>query len=423
MPSWLVIAITATATLILTAITRLLTTREKKINHRIETLYDAHDDQFPRSMGSLLEPNLLPGNRIEIYNNGDEIFPPLLEAIASAQRTITFETFIYWSGDIGRRFADALCERAQAGVRVHIILDWFGASKMDPRFLNDLETAGAEVERYHPVRWYALRRLNNRTHRKILVIDGHTGFTGGVGIADEWLGYARTANEWRDCHFRLQGPVVAQLQRAFMDNWLKTHAKVLHGRDYFPPLEPDGATPAQVFMSSAAEGSESARLMFLLSLASAARSVRIGTAYFVPDTLTVQTLIDARRRGACVQIITPGRLIDKQIVRQASRSRWGALLDAGIEIYEYQPTMYHCKLMIVDDIWVSVGSCNFDNRSFRLNDEANLNAYDAELARRLAADFDADLNRSKRITPEAWRNRPLTQRLGEQAAGLLRAQL
>ncbi|MCC5823289.1 MAG: cardiolipin synthase [Phycisphaerales bacterium] len=423
MPTWLVIIITATATLTITAITRLITAHEKKLNHRIETLYNVHQEQFLRSMGSLLQPSLIPDNRIDIYNNGHEIFPPMIEAIASAQRTITFETFIYWSGDIGRRFADALCERARSGVRVHVILDSYGAAKMDQQLLEDLGAAGAEVERYHPVRWYTLRKLNNRTHRKILVIDGHTGFTGGVGIADEWLGNARNTNEWRDCHFRIRGPAVAQLQRAFMDNWLKTHADVLHGEDYFPSLEPAGDTPAQVFMSSAAEGSESARLMFLLSIASAAQSIRIGTAYFVPDTLTIQTLIEARRRGASVRIITPGKLIDKQIVRHASRSRWGDLLDAGVEIHEYQPTMYHCKLMIIDDVWISVGSANFDNRSFRLNDEANLNAHDPELARRLAADFDADLSRSKSFTPEAWRKRPLTQRIREHAAGLLRAQL
>jgi cardiolipin synthase len=423
MPVWAAIAATFVVTLVLAGVARLLAGREKKINHRIETLYNARDEQFLRSMGSLLEPNLTPSNRIDIYNNGDEIFPPMLEAITGARRTITFETFVYWSGDIGRRFADALCERAQAGVRVHVILDWFGTSKMDPQIIEDLRTAGAEVERYHPVRWYSVRRLNNRTHRKILVVDGRTGFTGGVGIADEWLGDARTANEWRDCHFRVLGPAVAQLQRAFMDNWLKTHSTVLHGEAYFPALEPAGGTPAQIFMSSAAEGSESARLMFLLSIASAADSIRIGTAYFVPDTLTVKALIEARRRGASVRIITPGKLIDKQIVRQASRSRWGDLLDAGVEIYEYQPTMYHCKLMIVDGVWVSVGSCNFDNRSFRLNDEANLNAYDADLAGRLAADFDADLTHCKRFTPEAWRARPLHIRLREHAAGLLRAQL
>lgn len=423
MPTWLVIAATAAVSIALAGLTRLLGGREKKINHRLETLYHAHDPQFVRSMGSLLEPNLLGGNRVDIYNNGDEIFPPMLEAIASARRTITFETFVYWSGDIGRRFADALCERARAGIKVHVILDWFGAKKMDQRILDDLETAGAEVERYHPIRWYKLGKLNNRTHRKILVIDGRTGFTGGVGIADEWLGNARNANEWRDCHFRVRGPVVAQLQRAFMDNWLKTHATVLHGDDYFPALEPAGAIPAQVFMSSASEGSESARLMFLLSIASAAESVRIGTAYFVPDTLTVRTLIEARRRGASVRILVPGKHMDKEIVRRASRSRWGDLLDAGVEIHEYAPTMYHCKLMIVDDVWVSVGSCNFDNRSFRLNDEANLNAHDADLAQRLAAAFDTDLEHSKRFTPEAWRNRPLHERLREHAAGLLRAQL
>ena len=420
MPTWTVIAITAMVTYLISLIIRAATAHEKKINHRIEHLYAIADDQFLRSMGSLLQPNLEGGNKITIYNNGDQIFPPMLAAIASAQRTITFETFIYWSGAIGKRFAEALAERARAGVRVHVVLDWFGSSRMDRDVIRMLEDAGVEVERYHPVRWYSVRRLNNRTHRKILVVDGYIGFTGGVGIADQWLGDARNKEEWRDIHFRIEGPAVSQLQRAFMDNWLKGHSRVLHGDDYFPHLAEHGDIAAQIFMSSPSEGSESARLMFLLSIASAARSLRIATAYFVPDTLTVQTLADAAERGVKVQIIVPGEHIDKSIVRRASRARWGELLEAGVEIHEYQPTMYHCKMMIADNIWLSVGSANFDNRSFRLNDEANLNVYNAEVASRLAEAFDEDLTRARRVSFEEWKNRPLAERAYEHAVALLR---
>ncbi len=423
MSVWLSIPITAVATAIVLWVLRLLAGREKKINHRIDTLYPVADEQFPRSMGSLLQPNMLAGNAVTVLSNGDEIFPAMLDAITRARRTITFETFIYWSGDVGRAFADALCERARAGVEVHVVLDWFGASKMDPAILSELEDCGVEVERYHPVRWYTVRKLNNRTHRKILVVDGAVGFTGGVGIADEWRGDARDETEWRDLHFRVEGPVVGQLQRAFMDNWLKTHSTVLHGDAYFPALDARGPTTAQVFMSSADEGSESARLMFLLSIACAAESISIATAYFVPDTLTVRTLLHARERGVRVRVLVPGPRIDKRVVRRASRSRWTDLIEAGVEIHEYRPTMYHAKLMIVDGVWVSVGSANFDNRSFRLNDEANLNAYDRDLAERLTAEFDADLARATLITPEAWRARPWHERLREHAAGLLRAQL
>ena len=423
MPEWVLILTTAGVTAALLTAARALTTREKKIDHRIDHRYKVGDEQFARSIGSLLEPALQAGNTIDVYNNGDEIFPPMLDAIASARRSVTLETFIYWSGSIGRRFADALCERSRAGVQVHVILDWFGSSKIDQSILNDMERAGVELERHRPVHWYTLRKFNNRTHRKILVVDGLVGFTGGVGIADNWLGDARRPDEWRDTHFRIRGPGVAQLQCAFMDNWLKSHSSVLHDENYFPPLEPAGDTAVQVFKSSPSEGSESARLMFLLSIASAAESIRIGTAYFVPDSLTVSTLIEARERGVRVTILVPGEHIDKQVVRRASRARWGELLEAGVEIHEYEPTMYHCKVMVVDDRWVTIGSANIDNRSFRLNEEMNLNTLDAELARRLAADFDADLERSRRITLEQWKNRPAHEKAREHLAALFRPQL
>ena len=423
MPDWALILATAALTAGVITAVRALTPREKKIDHRVEHRYAVADEQFARSIGSLLDPALRPGNSVEVFNNGDEIFPPMLEAIASAKRSVTFETFIYWSGAIGRRFADALCERSRAGVRVHVILDWFGSNKIDPAILSDMEEAGVELERHRPVRWHRLRKINNRTHRKILVVDGRVGFTGGVGIADNWLGDARGPDEWRDCHFRITGPAVAQLQCAFMDNWLKSHSAVLHDDAYFPPLEPAGDTPAQVFKSSPSEGSESARLMFLLSIAAATDTIRIGTAYFVPDSLTVRTLTDARKRGVRVAILVPGEHIDKRIVRRASRDRWGELLEAGVEIHEYRPTMYHCKVLAVDDRWVSIGSANFDNRSFRLNEEMNLNAIDPELASRLAADFDADLERAERITLGRWEDRPRSEKARERLAALFRAQL
>lgn len=423
MPTWLTVLVTAAATAAAMLVARAFSKREKSIDHKVEPIHTAESDQFRRSVGAILGPSIETGNEITAYRNGDEIFPPMLEAIAQARHTITFETFIYWTGAIGRRFADALAERARAGVRVHVILDWFGSKPMDKEIIDDLRDAGVTVERYHRARWYNFTRANHRTHRKILVIDGHTGFTGGVGIADPWLGDARHAGEWRDTHFRLRGPAVAQLQRAFMDNWLKTHSDVLHARDYFPPLEPAGDAPAHVFMSSADQGSESARLLFLLSIAAARDDIRIATAYFVPDELTTEALVDARRRGVRVRVIVPGPNIDKAVVRRASRARWGRLLETGVEIHEYQPAMYHCKFMVIDESWTCVGSANFDHRSFRLNDEVNLNAQHPPLARTLIEHFEHDLARSQRITHEAWRNRPLTERLTEHAAALLRHQL
>jgi cardiolipin synthase len=411
------------ATAIATLLVMNFLTGEKKIQRRIEPLYPASDPQFLRSMGVLLGPSIQGGNRVEPLENGDEIFPAMLKEIRSARRTVTFETYIYWSGRIGKEFADALSERARAGVRVHVLLDWVGAGKMDGAVLEEMESSGVQVRKYHPIRWYNLARMNNRTHRKLLVVDGRVGFTGGVGIADEWSGHAQDAHHWRDSHFRIEGPAVGEMQAAFADNWLKTEGEVIHGEAYFPELAPTGGALAQVFISSAGGGSESARLMYLLSIASARSSVRIAASYFVPDDLTIETLVAARRRGVAIEVVLPGDKIDSRVVRKASRARWGDLLRAGVEIYEYQPTMYHCKIMIVDDLWVSVGSTNFDNRSFRLNDEANLNVFDGDFARGQIAAFEADKAKSRRITLEDWEHRPLQEKLSEYTAVLLRSQL
>ncbi len=374
-------------------------------------------------MGNLLGPPLLPGNAVVELLNGDEIFPSMLEAIRGARRSITFETYIYWSGKIGEEFTEALSERARAGVKVHVLLDWVGSGRIDGEYLERMERAGAQVERYHPLAWYTLARLNHRTHRRLLVVDGRVGFTGGVGIGDEWLGNAQDPEHWRESHFRLEGPAVAQMQAAFLDNWLKTHSEVLHGDDYFPELPAAGGVSAQVFKSSSREGSESARMMYLLSIAAARESILISASYFVPDDLTVETLVEARQRGVLIRIILPGPVMDVEVSRKASRGRWGALLSAGVEIYEYQPTMYHCKVMIVDGLWVSAGSTNFDNRSFRLNDEANLNVLDRGFALALTETFERDRAQSRRITHEEWLRRPWKERVLESAAALFRTQI
>ena len=418
---WILLALGLGVVLVLIAASSL--SGERTVEHEIEHLYAVREEQFLRSMSTLLGPTILTGNRVTALCNGDEIFPAMLEAMRSATRTITFETYIYWSGSIGKALAEVLAERARAGVRVHVVLDWVGSGKIDQALLQGMERAGVEVVRYHPLRWYNLGRLNNRTHRKLLVVDGTVAFTGGVGIADNWLGNAEDPEHWRDSHFRLEGPAVAQMQAAFMDNWIEARGRVLHGDGYFPKLEPAGTQAAQVFKSSASEASESVRFMYLLSIASAERSVRIANAYFVPDRLAIATLVAARRRGVRVEIIVPGRHVDAKVVRQASRSRWGALLEGGVAIYEYQPTMYHTKVMVVDDLWTSVGSTNFDSRSFRLNDEANLNVYDAEFAGGQARQFEADKAQSKEMTLAWWRGRAWHERAAEELAGLLRSQL
>jgi cardiolipin synthase len=418
---WIGLAVGGTTLLVLLALN--LTSRQLSVERRIEHLYATEDPQFARAMGSLLGPALLGGNRVTTLRNGDRIFPAMLEAIRGARRTINFETYIYWSGDIGREFAEALSERARAGVAVHVMLDWVGAGKIDEQLVQGMQQAGVVVLKYHPLRWYNLGRLNNRTHRKLLVVDGRVGFTGGVGIADEWRGDAQDPEHWRDSHFRVEGPVVAQMQAAFLDNWIETRSEVLHGEEYFPPLQAVGPHCAQLFQSSSEGGSESVRLMYLMSIAAATRSIRLANAYFVPDDLAIRLLIEARQRGVEVEIVIPGRHIDFKIVRKASRARWGPLLEAGIALYEFQPTMYHTKVMVVDELWVSVGSTNFDSRSFRLNDEANLNVLDPELAAELSAHFEDDKRRSRRVTLEAWRARPWQEKAKDRLAATLRKQL
>ncbi|HEX6296553.1 MAG TPA: phospholipase D-like domain-containing protein [Burkholderiales bacterium] len=418
-----IIAATFVATALMVLLVANLALGDKRIDQQVAVLYSVEDAQFRRSMGVILGPQMIAGNRVEALVNGDRIFPAMLEAIRGAKRTITFETYVYYSGTIGAQFSRALAERAKAGVKVHVIFDAVGAGKIDDRFEEEMRAAGVELEKYNPLRWYTLAQMNNRTHRKLLVVDGRVGFTGGVGIADEWAGDAQGPEHWRDTHFRIEGPVVAQLQAAFMENWIEITGRVLHGEAYFPPLAPAGTHTAQFFVSSPGGGGESVQLMYLLSIAAAAKRLLISASYFVPDDVEVRALADAARRGVRVQIILPGAQIDSEIVRRASRASWGGLLRAGVEIYEYQPTMYHCKVMIVDGLWVSVGSTNFDSRSFSVNDEANLNILDAGFAREQERIFAEDLKRAKRITLEQWQSRPWTEKVWEHTMGLLSSQL
>ena len=273
------------------------TTGEKKIEQSVERLYAASDPAFARAMGVLLGPAILQGNRFEALLNGDRIFPAMLVAIRDAKKSVTFESYIYWSDAIGKEFSDALAERARAGVKVHVLLDWVGSNKMDPAHLAVMEGAGVEVRKFHKPTWHSLSRMNNRTHRKVLVVDGKVGFTGGVGIAGLWTGNAQDPQHWRDTHFRAEGTVVAQMQAVFLDNWIKSTGVVLHGDNYFPALPAAGNDAAQMFSSSPSGGSESMQLMYLLAITAAQQSIQLSSAYFGPDKLSSQALVVARKRG------------------------------------------------------------------------------------------------------------------------------
>ncbi|MBC7918097.1 MAG: cardiolipin synthase B [Rhodoferax sp.] len=419
-----IIVITILLTLVCAVIAFNFIGGEKRIEHHVSRQYALNDPQFSAQLGVLLGPPFLAGNRYRALRNGDQIFQPMLEAIRSAQKSITFETYIYWSGDIGHEFAAALAERASNGVNVHVLLDWVGSAKMDASLIKQMESAGVQVHRYHPPRWSDLGRINNRTHRKLLIVDGKTGFTGGVGIAQNWTGNAQDPDHWRDTHFEIEGPVVAQMQSVFMDNWIKVSGEVLHGENYFPTLTPVGdGGMAQMFSSSPSGGSESMALMYLFAIAAATHSIDLSASYFVPDELSIRALVAAMKRGVKLRIIVPGDHIDSDTVRSASRATWEPLLEAGALIAEYQPTMFHCKIMVIDSLLTSVGSTNFDNRSFRLNDEATLNIIDEKFARQQTDAFNADLQLAKPITLADWRARPMTEKLRNWLASLLASQL
>lgn len=414
-------------TIILTAISLLIilnfVTGEKKIQRKLDKQYSIHDLQFGRSVSALLGPAFIGDNEVKVLTNGDKIFPEMLKAIRGARQTITFETFIYWGDSIGEEFANALIERVQTGVKVHVLLDWLGSIKMEQKQLDKMQAVGVEIERYHKPHWSHLARLNNRTHRKLLIIDGKVGFTGGVGIADQWRGDAKNPNEWRDTHFLVHGPVVGQMQAVFMDNWIKSKGSVLHDERYFPALKKAGNMSAQMFSSSPSGGGDSMVLMYLMAITAAQDSINLSSAYFVPDELLTQALTTAAKRGVKIRIITPGEHIDTDLVRRASRAGWGDMLQANVQIAEFTPTMYHCKVLIVDNYMVSVGSTNFDNRSFRLNDEANLNILDKNFAAEQTQIFESDWSNSHPITYQQWLKRPFSEKLIEKISSLLNSQL
>ena len=419
---WTVL-MTIAATLVLSVLALNFMPGEKQIERQLVRQYDIHDPQFRRSIGVLLGPPILEGNKVEALINGDQIFPAMLAAIREAEQTITLETYIYWSESIGTEFSQALSERARAGVKVHLMLDFMGSMKMDNKLVDEMKAAGVQVQRYHKPAWWKLARMNNRTHRKLLVVDGKIGFTGGVGIADTWRGNAQDKDHWRDSHFRVEGPVVGQIQGVFNDNWTKATGVVLDGPGYFPELTPKGNMPAQMFSSSPTGGSESMHLMYLMAITAASKTIDLSAAYFVPDDLTIRTIIAAAKRGVKVRLITPGPIIDSTLVKAASRERWPELMAAGVQIAEYKPTMYHVKTLIVDNLLVSVGSTNFDNRSFSINDEANLNVMDEAFATQMSEIYEADWARATPVSAHKFAQRPWHQRVTTWAVSLIGNQL
>ena len=397
--------------------------QERQITRDIPNASAVDSAQFRTETSSLLGAAVIDGNRVRDLQNGDEIFPAMLGAIRAATHTIEFETYIYWSGKVGEEFVQALSERARAGVAVHVLVDGIGGTKMNKASVDKLRAAGAQFEYFHPLQWYTIDRMNNRDHRKLLVVDGRIGFTGGVGIADAWMGNAQRPDQWRDMQFQIEGPVIAQMQAVFEDNWITTTGRVLLGPDYYPVPAASGAAQAQMIASSPEGGSDNMQLAYLLAITAARSSIDLEAAYFLPGDLIQKSLQAALRRGVKIRIIVPGAHVDSEIVHSASQAQWGAMLDGGARMYRFQPSLFHSKMMIVDRYLTMVGSANFDARSFRLNDEANINIYDRAFAEHMTDVFDRDVGRSNGITAVEWHNRPWTTKLKEKLSSLGSTQL
>jgi cardiolipin synthase len=380
--------------------------------------------KFSRLLGTLVGAETHHDAYVEVLTNGEVYYEAELDAIRAARHSVNLEAYIFRRGRVTRGFVEALTERARAGVKVSMVLDTVGSFTTPTAYFAELTAAGGRVAWYHPIRWHTLPRLNNRTHRELIIVDGRTGFVGGSGFADEWRYDLRGRKRWRDTMFKLEGEIVRSLQSTFVENWIEASGEILTEEDYFPACERKGSATALVVTSSPTTGlSTRARILFQTLIATARESLHIATPYFVPDKSARDEIVRAiQKRGVAVKILTPGRNSDQLLTRRSSRRLYGALLEAGAEIYEYQPAMMHAKVLVIDRLWSVVGSTNFDNRSFGLNDEVNLAVRDESLADRLLADFARDVAASRAITLAAWRRRPLLERGHEYLGRLLERQ-
>jgi cardiolipin synthase A/B len=372
---------------------------------------------FP-TIEALTDAPITGGNKVEILQNGDALFPVMLRDIKNAKSTITFAQYLFKSGSLANELLESFAERCRAGVKVLLLLDSHGSSEVPEELTSVVTDAGCKLEFFRRVRApqvvlpWKLLRYNYRNHRRILVIDGRIGFTGGYGIADDWLGDGRTEEHWRDTNLRIEGPAVKHLQGAFSESWFETTGDLLGGSDFFPTLEPHGKTPTQVVKSSPVGGSFQNYLLYLLSITSAKHSILVTNSYFIPDKRMIDSLLEAARRGVRITVLVPGK-IDHKITYRASRRYYGRMLLGGITIYEYMPALLHSKTMVVDGVWATVGSTNFDNRSFALNEELNLTLYDRSVAGQLEQAFWQDVKYARKITYEEWQDRGLKEKFFE----------
>ena len=400
---------------------------EPALPYRIEqpSPQELNSQEFARILGTLGDAEPHRDTQVDVLANGPTFYEEELRAIAGAHSHICIEAYIFQKGEIARRFLDALTERAHAGVEVRMVLDAVGSFNTWPWTFRELREAGGQVHWYTPFRWYNVQRLNNRTHREIIIVDGAVGFLGGAGIADHWYkDRGPRKQRWRDTMFRVRGRAVASLQSMVAENWLEASGELLSGSKYYPQCHTEGGTAAMVINSAPSQGRATrARMVFQMLIASASRSIHIATPYFLPDRSARRELIRAMtRRGVELKILVPGKHSDHLLTRRSSRRLYGDLLRYGAEIYEYEPSMIHTKSMVVDGVWSVVGSTNFDSRSFGINDEVNLASLDDTLAMQIERDFQQDLTNSRRVTYEDWRRRPVFERVHEWLGWILERQ-
>jgi cardiolipin synthase A/B len=379
---------------------------------RVRSAYTVDDPRHPSYIAALVGADPRRGNTYDVLANGDQIFPAMLDAINGARQRVSFETYIYDKGVVADQFTAALEAAARRGVRVRMVVDAIGSSTMDEKHVERLRAAGCHIARFNPIVWDSLEHVNYRTHRKILVVDSEVGFTGGVGVADHWLGNAQDKEHWRDTQVRIRGPILRLMEAAFYENFVEADGEEIPALGDEVP-GPDDQGPSIQVRSSPTGGSNDLKRLYMLAIASARRTIDITSPYFVTDESTDWSLQDAVKRGVRIRILVEGDITDAMPVKYASRAAYERLLERGIELYEYQPTMMHTKAMVVDGLWSMFGSANFDNRSLELNDELNVAVTNRGLAERLLQDMAEDLQVSKRITLDAWRRRGMLMKVRE----------
>ncbi len=397
--------------------------RRHTLDYHFEHTFSVRDPEFIGSALGLADPELIRGNKIEVLNNGDEYFPAMLEAIRAARKTVNFEAYILYSDPIGRQFRDALCDSARKGVQVRVLLDGIGSSwSLNNSDVRMLKRAGCKFAYYHPTLSWRLDRTNRRTHRRILVLDGAVGFTGSVGFARQWSGHAQDPKHWRDVQIRIEGPLVVRLQAAFEEHWVKTYGEALTGIDQFPPLGSVGELPAQIVLSRSFSMAP-VPLLEAVAFTAAEKRIWITNSYCTPTGNQVEQLVKAVKRGVDVRLLLPGTNDDQPLTKAAGRSAYGEMLEGGVKIFEYQPTMIHEKSMVIDGMFVMIGSSNFDARSSEINEELDVVIYDPNFGRAMESIFANDLKHSRPYTLREFRNRSLWERVTEWIMLPFRSQL